>query len=111
MSHKFILITFLCISVLAPIIYGHKILVIVPVYGKNQKIKNKIDIIILMNILTLGQSHWNYMKVFIESLLNRGNEITCITSITMGENKPQNYTEILMDPPYYRTNLSKLFLI
>lgn len=45
------------------------------------------------------------MKVFIESLLNRGNEVTCMTSMTMGENKPQNYTEILLDPPYYRHNL------
>lgn len=47
------------------------------------------------------------MKVFIDSLLNRGNEITCITSMTIGDIKPQNYTEILLDPPYYRHNLGK----
>lgn len=86
MSYNFFLITFLCIFTLAPIIDGHKILVIVPLYGK---------------------SHSSYMKVFIDELLNRGNEITCITSITIGDPKPQNYTEILIDPPYYRHNLSK----
>lgn len=48
------------------------------------------------------------MKVFIENLLNRGDEITCITSMTMGDNTPQNYTEILLDP-YYRHNLGNKY--
>lgn len=69
-------------------IYGHKILVIVTMHGK---------------------SHWSYMKVFIDELLNRGNEITCITSVTFGDGKPDNYTEILIDPPYSKKNLSKVF--
>lgn len=80
----------LCTVLFAAFVHGngHKILVIVPLYGK---------------------SHWDYMKVFIDSLLNRGNEITCITSMTMGDHKPHNYTEILIDPPYYRKNLGKLW--
>lgn len=69
-------------------IHGHKILVIVTMHGK---------------------SHWNYMKVFIDELLNRGNEITCITSIPFGDDKPENYTEILIDPPYSKKNLSKFY--
>lgn len=70
------------------LIVGHKILVIVTVHGK---------------------SHWNYMKVFIDELLNRGNEITCITSVTIGNNKPENYTEVLIEPPYSKENLSKFY--
>ena len=71
---------------IAPVIDAHKILVIVPMNGK---------------------SHWNYMKNFINELLNRGNEVTCITTISMGDNKPTNYTEILIDPPFYKENLGK----
>lgn len=60
-----------------PVVDAHKILVIVPMNGK---------------------SHWDYMKNFINELLNRGNEVTCITTISIGDNKPKNYTEILIDP-------------
>lgn len=69
---------------ITPAVDAHNILVIVPMNGK---------------------SHWSYMKNFINELLNRGNEVTCITTITMGEHKPKNYTEILIDPPFLKENL------
>lgn len=79
MKVRFCVLAFLFIFSLATSIQGHKILVVVPMHGK---------------------SHWNYMKVFVNELLNRGNEVTCITSISMGKQKPENYTEILIDPPF-----------
>lgn len=39
------------------------------------------------------------MKVFVEEFLERGHEITTVTSISM-KSKHENYTEILIDPPY-----------
>lgn len=83
---KFCAFAFLCTFLLATSVQGHKILVIVPMHGK---------------------SHWNYMKVFINELINRGHELTCITSISMGEHKPANYTEILIDPPYEIQNIGE----
>lgn len=83
---KFCVFTFLCVLLPATSVQGHKILVIVPMHGK---------------------SHWNYMKVFIDELINRGHELTCITNISMGKHKPTNYTEILIDPPYEIQNLGE----
>lgn len=83
---KFFAFAFLCTFLLATSVQGHKILVIVPMHGK---------------------SHWNYMKVFINELINRGHELTCITSISMGKHKPANYTEILIDPPYEIQNIGE----
>lgn len=67
-------------------VQGYKILFLVPINGK---------------------SHWNYMRVFVKELLYRGHEVTCVTSITMGDSKLQNYTEILIDPPFDMQNLSE----
>lgn len=84
------LLAFLCMFMSIPsIIDAHKILVIVPMNGK---------------------SHWDYMKVFINELLNRGNEVTCITTISIGDHKPTNYTEILIDPPFHKENLGNCFI-
>lgn len=47
-----------------------------------------------------GKSHWNYMQVFIKEFLRRGHEVTSITSIAMGGKKHENYTEVLIDPPF-----------
>lgn len=47
------------------------------------------------------------MQVFVKELLKREHEVTCITSITLGEPKPENYTEILIDPPYDMQNIGK----
>lgn len=63
------------------------------------------------NILVLvpinRDGHWNYMQNFIKELLTRGHEVTCITSIKLTEPKYENYTEILIDPPYDMQNISK----
>lgn len=64
---------------LVTFVHGYKILVAIPINGK---------------------SHMVYMEVFIRELINRGNEVTCITSIPISGEKPQNYTEILIDPPF-----------
>lgn len=47
------------------------------------------------------------MQVFIKELLMRGHEVTCITSIKLSGHKYENYTEILIDPPYDMQNISK----
>lgn len=84
---KFGIFAFLCTFLLATSVQGHKILVIVPMHGT---------------------SHWNYMKVFISELIDRGHELTCITNIPMGKHKPANYTEILINPPYELHNVGEL---
>lgn len=70
-------------------VQAHKILVLVPFNGK---------------------SHWNYMSVFVKELLDRGHEVTTVTSISMGS-KLNNYTEILIDPPYDWLTKSKISFI
>ncbi|XP_055295942.1 UDP-glucosyltransferase 2-like [Sitodiplosis mosellana] len=75
---------FLC--ALATTIHGYNVLVMVPINGK---------------------SHWNYMEVFVKELINRGHQVTCITSITISGPKPDNYTEILIDPPFNLQNIIK----
>lgn len=37
---------------------------------------------------------------FIRELIGRGHEITCITHIPMSGAKLDNYTEVLIDPPF-----------
>lgn len=86
---KLCIFAFLCIVPWPSSVQGHKMLVIVPVYGK---------------------SHWNYMKVFVNELIDRGHEVTCITSISMGKHKPVNYTEILIDPPFKIQNFGECTL-
>lgn len=76
---KLCLFAFLCMISWFNSVQGHKMLVIVPMYGK---------------------SHWIYMKVFINELINRGHEVTCITNFPMAKYKLDNYTEILIDPPF-----------
>lgn len=71
---------------LATTIHGYKILMMVPINGK---------------------SHWNYMESFVKALIDRGHQVTCITSIKLSGPKPDNYTEILIDPPFNMQNISK----
>lgn len=47
-----------------------------------------------------GKSHMNYIDIFIRELISRGHEVTYITSIAMSGTKPDNYTEVLIDPPF-----------
>lgn len=46
-----------------------------------------------------GKSHWMFMQHIIKALLDRHHEVTVVTSITWTGIKPDNYTEILIDPP------------
>lgn len=73
----------LCAFALIKSVQSHKVLVLVPLNGK---------------------SHWFYMQAFVKELIERGHEVTCVTSIAM-ESKPKNYTEILIDPPFDMQNI------
>lgn len=57
---------------------------------------------ILVLVPTTEENNWNYMQIFIDKLMNRGHEITCITSQTATHlfQVHRNYTEILIDPPF-----------
>lgn len=46
-----------------------------------------------------GKSHWLFMQHVIRALLERHHEVTAITAIAWDGVKPDNYTEILIDPP------------
>lgn len=46
------------------------------------------------------------MKNVIEALLDRHHEVTCVTSFNWSSSKPENYTEILVDPPF---DINKIF--
>lgn len=45
-----------------------------------------------------GKSHWLFMQHIVKALLDRHHEVTVITSITWDGVKPENYTEILVEP-------------
>lgn len=58
---------------------------------------------ILVLVPANEETNWNFMQIIIDELINRGHEITCITSqtATFGFLRiQQNYTEILIDPPF-----------
>ncbi|KAG4077629.1 hypothetical protein HA402_008889 [Bradysia odoriphaga] len=46
-----------------------------------------------------GKSHWLFMQDFIKALLDRHHEVTTLTPITWNGVRPDNYTEVLIDPP------------
>lgn len=48
------------------------------------------------------------MQTFVEELVHRGHEVTCITSQKFIGPKPQNYTEVLIDPPLDLSTLRKI---
>lgn len=75
----------MCLCTLSTLVLGSKILVLVPANGK---------------------SHAMYLKVFVEELIGRGHEVTCVTSYSMGQTH-DNYTEILIDPPFNMQKLGK----
>ncbi|XP_055308151.1 UDP-glycosyltransferase UGT5-like, partial [Sitodiplosis mosellana] len=54
-----------------------------------------------------GKSHSLNMQSFVKALLNRGHEVTFLTSQSMGNVNLANYTEILIDPPF---DIHSLFL-
>lgn len=46
-----------------------------------------------------GKSHFMYTSAFARKLLDRGHEVTYLTSISMNQPNLVNYTEVLIDPP------------
>lgn len=67
------------IQLLLPYIHGYKILYMVPIHGK---------------------SHWVYAENFIEALLNKGHEVTCITNFEYRGKPHQNYTDVMIEDPF-----------
>lgn len=55
-------------------------------------------------ILVLGPyntpSHFLYLSSFVRALLDRGHEVTYLTSISLKNSNQANYTEVLIDPPF-----------
>lgn len=46
-----------------------------------------------------GKSHWVLLERIIDALLERHHHVTTITNFKWNGPKPENYTEILIDPP------------
>lgn len=44
-----------------------------------------------------GKSHWLFAESFVKALLERGHEVTCVTSFGFDGPKPANYTEVFID--------------
>lgn len=55
----------------------------------------------------MGKSHFLYCQSFVLDLLERGHDVTFLTSYSLKQKKLQNYTEILVDPPLELGNLGK----
>lgn len=47
-----------------------------------------------------GKSHWLFFEKFIYELAQRGHEVTAITGLKYSGPAIENYTEVLIDPPY-----------
>lgn len=47
-----------------------------------------------------GKSHFLFVSAFVRALLNRGHDVTYLTSMSLNQLKLANYTEVLIDPPY-----------
>lgn len=54
-----------------------------------------------------GKSHFLYMQSFVLALIDRGHEVTFLTSQSINHIKLKNYTEILIDPPFDIHSLCK----
>lgn len=64
------------------------------------------------NVLFLGifnaKSHVLYMQSFIKAVLDRGHQVTFVTSQSLNHLNFTNYTEALIDPPFDFFSLSEL---
>lgn len=54
-----------------------------------------------------GRSHFLYLQSFVLALLDRGHEVTFLTSQSLNHLKLKNYTEVLIDPPFDIHSLCK----
>ncbi|XP_055838424.1 UDP-glycosyltransferase UGT5-like [Episyrphus balteatus] len=65
---------------------------------------------ILAAFVFQAKSHYMMHNVLIKELINRGHEVTFITSNSMNKNLGENYTEVLIDPVYnYEPDIKKHF--
>lgn len=55
-----------------------------------------------------GKSHFMFMEKFVRALLDRGHEVTFLTSNSLNHLQLENYTEVLVDPPLDLDLLSEL---
>lgn len=56
-----------------------------------------------------GKSHFMFMSSFVRALLDRGHDVTFLTSNSLKHLKLANYTEVLVDPPLDMSAHSKYF--
>lgn len=77
---------FVTLSFLITLCNGYKVLLLAPINGK---------------------SHFLYMSSFARALLDRGHEVTFLTSNSLSHLKLANYTEVLIDPPQDLMSFSK----
>lgn len=70
---------FLAISALVTFCNGYKLLVLAPMNGK---------------------SHFLYIQSFVRAMLERGHEVTYLTSNSLNHLKLTNYTEVLIESPF-----------
>lgn len=54
-----------------------------------------------------GKSHFLYCQTFVKELINRGHEVTYLTSNSLKHLNMANYTEVLIDPPLDLSQISK----
>lgn len=69
---------FVSLSLLVTVCNAYKVLVLGPMNGK---------------------SHFLYISTFVRVLLDRGHEVTYLTSNSLSKLNLANYTEVLIDPP------------
>lgn len=48
----------------------------------------------------IGKSHFLFMQTIVRALLDRGHEVSYLTSNSLNHLKLANYTEYLVDPPF-----------
>lgn len=80
---------FVLLCVFATVANGYKILFLAPMFGK---------------------SHWLFSESLVKALLQRGHEVTCVTSFGLSGTKPANYTEVLLEEKMDVDSLSKSLL-
>lgn len=80
---------FIALSLLLTVCNAYKILILAPMNGK---------------------SHFLYMSSFVKAAVERGHEVTFLTSNSLNDLNLANYTEVLVDPPLDLAANSKYFI-
>lgn len=55
-------------------------------------------------------SHWMWLNHFVKELLHRGHHVTALTNFPT-KDPHQNYTEMIIDPPFHLLSVCKLYFI